>query len=101
MFFGIPETQLAEAAGIAERTRREVAAKFRKLVPSQKCGIFSAPLANSSHPKPVRKHSKEISAAYAGWRAGMAGLGTRTRKYNPQIGGAENLGQWMNAVMSM
>lgn len=32
-----------------------------------------------------------------------AGLGRKTRQYNPSdaTGGAENLGQWMNAVMSM
>jgi hypothetical protein len=30
-----------------------------------------------------------------------AGLGRRTRQYNPPANGAENLGQWMNAVMSM
>jgi hypothetical protein len=32
-----------------------------------------------------------------------AGLGRKTRQYNPTdgSGGAENLGQWMNAVMSM
>jgi hypothetical protein len=32
-----------------------------------------------------------------------AGLGRKTRQYNPTdgTGGAENLGQWMNAVMSM
>lgn len=30
-----------------------------------------------------------------------AGIGRRTRQYNPVAAGAENLGQWMNAVMSM
>lgn len=30
-----------------------------------------------------------------------AGLGRRTRQYNPTAAGAETLGQWMNAVMSM
>lgn len=30
-----------------------------------------------------------------------AGLGRLTRQYNPTAEGAENLGQWMNAVMSM
>ncbi len=30
-----------------------------------------------------------------------ANLGGRTRQYNPATGGAESLGQWMNAVMSM
>lgn len=30
-----------------------------------------------------------------------AGLGRLTRQYNPSSAGAENLGQWMNAVMSM
>ena len=29
------------------------------------------------------------------------GLGRLTRQYNPGAAGAENLGQWMNAVMSM
>jgi hypothetical protein len=29
-----------------------------------------------------------------------AGLGRLTRQYNP-VAGAENLGQWLNAVMSM
>jgi len=29
------------------------------------------------------------------------GLGRRTRQYNPPMAGAKNLGQWMNAVMSM
>lgn len=30
-----------------------------------------------------------------------AGLGRRTRQYNPLAAGVENLGQWMNAVISM
>jgi len=30
-----------------------------------------------------------------------AGLGRLTRQFNPTAAGAENLGQWMNAVMSM
>ena len=30
-----------------------------------------------------------------------AGIGRRTRQYNPTAAGAENLGQWMNAVTSM
>jgi 5-methylcytosine-specific restriction endonuclease McrA len=30
-----------------------------------------------------------------------AGMGRLTRQYNPPATGAENLGQWMNAVMSM
>jgi hypothetical protein len=30
-----------------------------------------------------------------------AGLGRRTRQYNPAGEGANNLGEWMNAVMSM
>ena len=30
-----------------------------------------------------------------------AGLGRRTRQYNPSSEGARNLGEWMNAVMSM
>jgi hypothetical protein len=30
-----------------------------------------------------------------------AGLGRRTRQYNPAGDGAQTLGQWMNAVLSM
>jgi len=30
-----------------------------------------------------------------------AGIGRLTRQYNPSSAGAETLGQWMNAVMSM
>ena len=30
-----------------------------------------------------------------------AGIGRKTRQYNPTGDGAQTLGQWMNAVMSM
>ena len=72
---GTPEEQLAEAEAIAQRAGHEIATTFRGLPPRHRRSIGSAFRRQIIPPgKPGRKRSKEITAAYADWKAGMRGL---------------------------
>jgi hypothetical protein len=96
--FGSPaaaEGLLTEAVAMAERSGQEIAAKFRGLAPYQRRSVITAFRRQFFPPgKPGRRRSKEITAAYNDWAAGMRGLGL----YRKHIHRFDRMGHWQRKV---
>jgi hypothetical protein len=89
------EELLTEATAIAERSGQEIASKFRGLAPHQRRQVLTVFRRQLSPPgKPGRKRSKEITAAYMDWMAGMRGLGL----YRNHINRFDRMGHWERRV---
>jgi hypothetical protein len=89
------EDPWTEAAAIAERSGTEIATKFRDLAPYQRrrlVSVFRRPLFPPG--KPGRRRSKEITAAYTDWAAGLRGLALY-RKHIPRF---DHMGYWQRKV---
>jgi hypothetical protein len=92
---GTPETHLTEAAATAERAGKDIAATFRSLAPRQRRSVVTVFRRQLFPPgKPGRKRSKEITAAYADWKAGMRGLSL----YRKHILRFDRMGYWERKV---
>jgi hypothetical protein len=92
---GSAEMQLTEATGIAQRVGKEITANFRSLAPRQRRGVVTAFRRQLFPPaKPGRRRSKEITAAYTDWAAGMRGLAL----YRKHIRRFEHMGYWQRKV---
>lgn len=87
--------KLTDAASIAEKAGREIAANFRSLGPRQRRSIIIVFRRQLIPPgKPGRKRSKEITAAFADWKAGMRGLPL----YRKHIRRFDRMGHWERKV---
>jgi hypothetical protein len=83
------------AIAIAERSGQEIAMKFPALPSHQRRSVITAFRRQLFPPgRPGRKRSKEVTAAYTDWMAGMRGLGL----YRKHIYRFDRMGHWERKV---
>jgi hypothetical protein len=89
------QAELDEATIIAERAGQEIAARFPNLALHQRRRVVTALRRQLFPPgKPGRRRSKEITAAYADWKAGMRGVAF----YRKHLFRFDRMGHWQRMV---
>ena len=91
----VTETELSEAAAIAEQAGKNIVERFINLSPQQRRAVVTRFRRQLFQPgKPGRKRSKEITAACVDWAKGMRGVALY-QKHLPRF---DRMGHWERKV---